>query len=66
MNPVSQIELNAHFRDLERQVVSARRSQHATSGWLRPLWRGLRPKGADDAKAPMPPQPDSVTARGLS
>ena len=66
MIPVSQIELNAHFKDLERQVVADRRSQNAASGWLGRVWRGLRPKGADSAKAPAPKQPGPVTAHGLS
>ena len=43
MNPISQIELNAHFRDLERQVATARRSQGAAQGWLGRLWRKQRP-----------------------
>ena len=58
MNPISQIELNAHFKDLERQVATARRSQGAVHGWLRMLWRKRRSEGVEDSKGPTPPYPE--------
>jgi hypothetical protein len=50
MNPISQIELNTHFKDLERQVASARRSQGAFLSWLGPLWRQRKPAAPEDAR----------------
>jgi hypothetical protein len=46
MNPISQIELNAHFNDLEQQVKTARRSQSAAFGWLAMPWRKRQMIGA--------------------
>lgn len=57
MNPISHIELNAHFKDLERQVATARRAQGPAFGWLRMLWRDLRAEGQKNAKASAPSQP---------
>jgi hypothetical protein len=42
MNPISQIELNAHFKGLEKQMATARGSQGAAFYWLRMLWRKER------------------------
>jgi hypothetical protein len=59
MNPISQIELNARFRDLERQVATARQSQGAVLDWLKMLWR-KRPRTAhrDTTKSlPLTPTP---------
>lgn len=66
MTPISHIELNAHFKDLERQVAAARSSQYAALGWLGRLWRTQRSKGVSGSKAPAPLQPNSVAAGGLS
>jgi hypothetical protein len=56
MNPISQIELNARFRDLERQVATARQSQGAVLDWLKMLWR-KRPRTAHRA-----PRHDEISA----
>ena len=60
MNPISQIELNAHFRDLDRQVASARRSQGALRNWLAALWRRRRPAAPEDVRKPGALTPASV------
>jgi hypothetical protein len=52
MNPISQIELNTHFKDLERQVASARRLQGALLSWLGALWRQRKPIASEDARKP--------------
>lgn len=57
MNPISQIELNAHFKDLEQQVATARRSRGAVFGWLRMLWRIRWSEGPKDSKASTPLHP---------
>lgn len=59
MNPISQTELNAHFKDLERQVATARRSQGAALRWLGKLWRDGRSGGNEDVKAISPLRPAS-------
>lgn len=65
MNPVSQIELNTHLKDLERQVATARQSQGAALDWLKMLWRSRRSKGAKNSKTLTPLHPGSVSANGL-
>lgn len=60
MNPISQIELNAHFRDLERQVATARRSQGAAVGLLKMLWRKCLPAAPRDAAKSIPLTPAPV------
>ena len=60
MNPISQIELNAHFRDLERQVTTARQSQGAALGWLGMLWRKNLPAASQDAAKSIPLTPAPV------
>lgn len=52
MHPISQIELNAHFRDLERQVATARRSQGVIARWLGRLWHEWRPTAPVAETAP--------------
>ncbi len=61
MNPISQIELNTHFNDLERRVAKARRTQGAVFDWLRMLCRNRRPEGFENSKAPTTRRP--ATAR---
>lgn len=51
MNPISQIELNAHFKGLEKQMATARGSQGAAFYWLRMLWRNRRSEGPKESKA---------------
>ncbi len=57
MNPISQIELNAHFKDLERQVTTARRSQGAVVRWLRMLWGKRRFRTSKAPERPLRPAP---------
>jgi hypothetical protein len=39
MNPISQIELKAHFRDLQQQAETARQSQSTIVLWIQRLWQ---------------------------
>jgi hypothetical protein len=50
MSPISQVELTAHFRDLEQQVTAARRSQGAAFGFLRTIWCQFRSKRRSDVQ----------------